>query len=74
MLIAMLRPILFFSLGPLLVLSSETLTVSHLTWLLVAHISSDRRQVTVGVEGSFFEPPTINALQGDVVQFIFGGA
>ncbi|KAL5485166.1 hypothetical protein ACEPAI_7808 [Sanghuangporus weigelae] len=29
--------------------------------------------VTVGVRGSFYDPPTTNALEGDIVTFIFGG-
>ncbi|KAF7297074.1 hypothetical protein MIND_00940300 [Mycena indigotica] len=29
--------------------------------------------VTVGVEGSFFNPPTISASLGDIIYFIFGG-
>ncbi|KAJ3573286.1 hypothetical protein NP233_g2539 [Leucocoprinus birnbaumii] len=31
------------------------------------------RQVSVGVEGSFFDPQTVSAAEGDVINFIFGG-
>lgn len=31
------------------------------------------RQVTVGVVGSFYDPLTVSAGMGDVVNFIFGG-
>ncbi|KAJ7055588.1 Cupredoxin, partial [Mycena amicta] len=29
--------------------------------------------VTVGVEGSFFNPPTVSANLGDTILFVFGG-
>jgi hypothetical protein len=31
-----------------------------------------RKQVVMGVSGSFFDPPTISASSGDIVTFIFG--
>lgn len=30
-------------------------------------------QVNVGEEGSFYDPPTTDALEGDVIHFVFGG-
>jgi hypothetical protein len=36
-------------------------------------ILSHSTQVTVGVKGSFFDPPLISAREGDMVQFVFGG-
>ncbi|KAJ7085418.1 hypothetical protein B0H15DRAFT_783002, partial [Mycena belliarum] len=30
-------------------------------------------EVTVGVEGSFFSPPTVSARLNDIVSFVFGG-
>ncbi|EJD03024.1 uncharacterized protein FOMMEDRAFT_20193 [Fomitiporia mediterranea MF3/22] len=29
--------------------------------------------VVVGVKGSFYDPPTTNALEGDIITFVFGG-
>ncbi|KAL5523820.1 hypothetical protein ACEPAG_7993 [Sanghuangporus baumii] len=45
--------------------------------LLVVNLSYVSSQathtITVGVRGSFYDPPTTNALEGDIVTFIFGG-
>jgi hypothetical protein len=35
--------------------------------------AQDVINVTVGVEGSFFVPPTVSARKGDMINFIFGG-
>ncbi|KAJ7057986.1 hypothetical protein C8F01DRAFT_303474 [Mycena amicta] len=42
--------------------------------LAIQTASQVTHMVTVGVQGSFFVPPTTSARQGDTILFVFGGA
>ena len=53
--------------------AQTTITVCIVFRILlgIVHIDECCIQVKMGVAGNFFDPPTISALQGDTVTFLF---